>query len=61
MHSEANLSDLVGSDLFSDDSSAYEPNESSSEEHEPDEIACVFERLPTAGEVHVARKRSMHE
>ena len=63
MDSEANLSDLVGSDLFSDDLSAYEPNESSSEEsedHESDEIACIFERLPAAGEAHVARKRSMN-
>ena len=31
MDSEANLSDLVGSDLFSDDLSAYKPNESTSE------------------------------
>ena len=63
MDSEANLSDLVGSDLFSDDLSAYKPNESSSEEsedHESDEIACVVERLPAAGEAHVARKRSMN-
>ena len=63
MDSEANLSDLVGSDLFSDDLSAYEPNESSSgesEDHESDEIGCVFERLPAPGEAHVARKRSMN-
>ena len=51
MDSEANLSNFVGSDLFSDDLSAYEPNESSSEEsedHESDEIACVFECLLAA-------------
>ena len=63
MDSEANLSDVVGSDLFSDDLSAYEPNESSSEEsehHELDKIACVFDRLPAAGEAHVARKRTMN-
>ena len=63
MESEADLSDLVGSDFFSDDLSAFEPNESSSEEsedHESDEIACVFERLFAAGEAYVARKRLMN-